>query len=260
MVIGFNQLDKQRMAAGQLSSTQREVVTACYLMTTCMKTAPHAVKDGTLLCVTDNQGAAANINKMRGNLEMVAAIRPTMQLAAELNVDIKVIWQPRETPTMQRADALSRVEDAADFALAPTLTSSLTNQWGTPTGDAFAGIHTEFHKAAAFFTSTPAPLGLGCNALSQDWKVLGDLVWVFPPVWLIEDAILRVAHFKCNSILVLPSFKRVEWHLLENLPIKSHQHIHPRPGMFLLGSKVPANMQNPEFTCALDCFLVRFAE
>lgn len=182
-----------------------------------------------------------------------------MEMAAQLNVAIKVIWQPRESEIMQRADALSRVEDASDYALAPSLTRTLTSKWGTPTGDAFAGIHPGFHKAKAFFTSTPAPFRLGCDALSQDWTQLGELVWAFPPAWLIEETILRVAQFRCNAILVLPSLKKVDWRLLADLPVKDHRHFHPKVGMFVLGSKLPAGMQQPHFTCALDCFLIKFA-
>jgi hypothetical protein len=132
MVLGFSQQDQARMAAGQLSSQVREVRTACYLLRTCMRTNPERVRHGTLICITDNQGAAANMSKLKGSMEEVADIREMMEEAAALDVDVQVIWQPRETDVIQRADALSRVEDHSDFALAPPFDRAADCKVGPP--------------------------------------------------------------------------------------------------------------------------------
>jgi len=132
MVLGFSQQDQARMAAGQLSSQVREVRTACYLLLTCMRTNPERVRHGTLICITDNQGAAANMSKLKGSMEEVADIREMMEEAAALDVDVQVIWQPRETDVIQRADALSRVEDHSDFALAPPFDRAADCKVGPP--------------------------------------------------------------------------------------------------------------------------------
>eukprot|EP00884_Botryococcus_braunii_P005609 jgi/Botrbrau1/15049/Bobra.0297s0006.1 len=92
-------------------------------------------------------------------------------------------------------------------------------KWGTPTGDAFAGPWAHSHKAPKFFTATPCHVGLGWDAMKWDWAVLGELIWVFPSVWLIREALLKVKAQRCNCILLLPSLNPMLRELLRAVPV-----------------------------------------
>jgi hypothetical protein len=258
MVLPFDAHDQARMHAGHLSSTLREVKNACFLISTCLRHNPGALAGGTLVCYCDNQGAVANMNKMRGSPEEVAAIRDMWVLATALDVQIRVEWRPRESAEIAKADALSRVEDPSDFALNFQETSRLMRLCGTPTGDAFAGPWGHARKAAVFFTAGPCHVAAGWDALMRDWDVLGDLIWVFPPISLVREALVKVKAHGRNCILILPNLTAHLKRLVRTLPVVDSKVIHPYPGMFELGSKLPKEMQYPPFACKLDCFLIRF--
>jgi Reverse transcriptase (RNA-dependent DNA polymerase) len=97
MVLPFDARDQARLQAGQLSSTLREVKNACFLISTCLQHNPDKLQGGTLVCYCDNQGAVANMNKMRGSPEEVTVIRDMWVLATALDVQIRVEWRPRES-------------------------------------------------------------------------------------------------------------------------------------------------------------------
>eukprot|EP00884_Botryococcus_braunii_P011539 jgi/Botrbrau1/20386/Bobra.0006s0047.1 len=259
LVMPFDQDDHLRMQQGHLSSTLREVKNACYLVTACIRHSSHVLKGSTLVAYCDNQGAVANINNMRGSPEEVNAIRDMMILATALDVQIRVEWKPRTAQEIKRADALSRVVDPSDYSLCYKQAAQLMQKWGTPTGDAFAGPWAHSHKAPKFFTATPCHVGLGWDAMIRDWAVLGKLIWVFPPVWLIREALLKVKAQRCNCILLLPSLNPMLRELLRAVPVADTHVILPHAGMFELGSTLPPAMKEPPFTSRLDCFLVRYS-
>jgi hypothetical protein len=130
--------------------------------------------------------------------------------------------------------------------------------WGTPTGDAFAGPWGHARKAPVFFTATPCHLAAGWDALIRDWDVLGNLIWVFPPIVLVREALVKVKAHRRNCILILPNLNPHLRRLVRTLPVAESCVIHPYQGMFELGSKLPKAMQQPPFACRLDCFLLLF--
>jgi hypothetical protein len=257
-VLPFSAEDQARMAQGQLSSTLREVKNACFLVSTCIMHNPSRIQGVTITCLCDNLGAVANINKMRGSPEEVNVIRDMWILASKYDVQVRVEWRPRESKAIQEADTLSRVEDLSDYTLCFKWTQRIMRKWGTPTGDAFAGPWAHSHKAPRFFTASPCHVGDGYDATIRDWGALGSLVWVFPPVWLLREAISKILMHRCSAILLVASLGCHQWPLLHQLPIKASLLIPPHEGMFLLGSKYPKAQGSKPFMCTLHCFRIQF--
>lgn len=167
-------------------------------------------------------------------------------------------WRRRDTEAIRRADALSRVEDASDYALSFSLTRELRARWGTPSGDAFAGPWAHSQKAPLFFTASPCHVGCGFDATIRDWGVLGPLVWVFPPVWLLREAIGKILQHRCAAILLVAAMGPHQWPLVRRLPIVDSIVIPPRDGMFEEGSKFSKKGRVGRFKCTLHCFRVQF--
>jgi hypothetical protein len=139
-----------------------------------------------------------------------------------------------------------------------SITQRLFQRWGRPTGDAFAGPWAHSHKAHQFFTTSPCPVGCGFDATIRDWEPLGPFVWVFPPVWLVREAIVQILRHECAAILIIPSMGRHHWPLVRQLPIQDALVVSPHKGMFQLGSHFPVHRLGKDFTCTLHCFLVHF--
>lgn len=260
LALPFSATDQRRMQHGQFSSTEREVKNVCILVTACIKQDPVKVAGSTIVCLCDNQGAVANVNNLRGSPQEVQAIRDMWVTASAADVQVKVEWRPRDTAAIKRADALSRVRDSSDYALSYTLTHQLFQRWGCPTGDAFAGPWGHAHKAKLFFTATPSHVGVGFDATIQDWALLGPFVWVFPPVWLIRQAVAKILMHQCKAIFLVPAQGLHHLTLIQQLPIQDSWVIQPHDGMFQLGSHFPPQPEGREFKCRVHCYLVDFTK
>lgn len=258
LALPFSRPDQQRMQEGKFSSTEREVKNVCLLVQACIRQDPQKVAGSTIVCLSDNQGAVANVNNMRGSPQEVDAIRDMWVQASLADVLVRVEWRPRESEEIRKADMLSRVKDRSDYALSFTWTQRLFQRWGRPTGDAFAGPWGHAQKAPLFFTATPSHVGCGFDATIRDWGLLGSLVWVFPPVWLLRQAIAKIQQHRCNAILLVPGMGLHHAALIQQLPVKDAVVIPPHPGMFEYGSQYPRDQGKSEFICKVHCFLVRY--
>ena len=221
------------------------------------------------LCVTYRAGISVSGSSCSYTL---AAIREVYQLAFTMNVQLSAQWLSRSTDVIQRADALSRIEDRSDFDVAKSLfvkicrfRDACNRYWGFPTGDPFAGTAPEFHKAPHFFTQYPAPQGLGADALIMPWSLLDPaertvpLLWVFPPRDLVQATIQKIALERRSAILLVHSWPQAWDVWLTHLPVVARREVGPMPGMFLTGSRFPAQLQTEgEFQRKLSCFLIRF--
>ena len=57
---------------------------------------------------TDSQVAAFVVNAMGGNARLFPVVLRIWRLCLELDVELEVVWFPREAPNQQVADALSK--------------------------------------------------------------------------------------------------------------------------------------------------------
>jgi hypothetical protein len=67
------------------------------------------------------------------------------------------------------------------------------------------GLRVHSQKAPLFFTASPGQVECGFDATIRDWGVLGPLVWVFPPVWMLMEAVAKILHHRCAAILLVPA-------------------------------------------------------
>jgi hypothetical protein len=108
----------------------------------------------------------AALNKFRSSAPDVAdSLKGIFELCSSLEFDVVAQWKPRGVE-----DALSRVPDASDWSLAPSILSSICQAFGTPTADLFASD--VWHVAPTFVTPRYMPGCAAVDAHYQDWRNL----------------------------------------------------------------------------------------
>jgi hypothetical protein len=182
---------------------------------------------------------------MKGRGSILPVVKQIYDLARRYDVHIDFQWLPRTSAVIQRADALSHVFNKSQIVLSPLyfqrvcqtrLSLEVTARhpahgpiWGRPTLDVFAGPADHEHKASSFFSLYACPGTSGVNALYLDWRVSlppvsaaplqPSLLWVFPPFYLIADAILKLMQHRLDAVLVIPCWLRSWTPLLARLPV-----------------------------------------
>jgi hypothetical protein len=231
----------------------------------------------------DNQAAIHCLRSMKGRGSILPVVKQIYDLARRFDVHIDFQWLPRTSAVIQRADALSRVVDQSQIVLSPVYFQRVCQTklscevlarhpahgpiWGRPTLDVFAGPADHEHKAPQFFSLYACPGTSGVNALYLDLRVSlppvsaaiprPSLLWVFPPFYLIADAILKVMQHRLNAVLVIPCGVRSWTPLLARLPVVASQHL-SGPNLVILGRHVPAYMRAPTYHLHLQALLVLF--
>ena len=200
---------------------------------------------------------------MMGKGETLAMVKDLYMLAAEYDVDLDFVWKPRTFAEIMKVDALSRIVDTSDFALTNKEFLRVCKLWGFPTGDVFAGAAHGFYKASRYFTLYYTPKTLVVNAMHQDWHRLGNstgrlLLWIFPPFQLIGPAIKELLACRLDAILLLPAWTGYWTAMLDKLPIKDSRALPYHRGMFVVGSRMPSNMQRSRLRCSLLAYKVAF--
>jgi hypothetical protein len=178
-------------------------------------------------CVNDNQGAVADFKNLKaGSLEILEQVHAVNSMALKLDVEFSIQWMPRTTPQIQRADALSRDFDIADFRLssdvvnkvcahsfprqfvlvrnkgpdlialfgretwAPRAPGPRRNQRFTPTVDLLAASTNRV--ADRFFSRHYDAEAEAFDAMQQPWPVIKDgvrqLYFIFPGP--VSDALI----------------------------------------------------------------------
>eukprot|EP00884_Botryococcus_braunii_P019873 jgi/Botrbrau1/656/Bobra.0161s0044.1 len=267
----FTAEEQEFMSKGTLSSCHREVKNICLLVRTCIRANTDKLRGAVLLVFCDNQGAVSNVNSMNGKTHTLKELRLMFEAAAEVGVEVRAQWVPRDTPEIQVADLLSRCDDASDFALDRGIYTQICKTglpeggiWGFPTGDCFAGTVDKFHQVKRYFTRYPAAEGMGADALVMPWSLLDPtdgtpLLWVFPPRECLREVIAKVAQERKNCILVVCN-RPAKWKTwLLHLPVRAETTVPPRKHMFVLGSRFPPHMlQDGDYQCHLTCSLILF--
>ena len=233
-----------------LSSVLRETMNAKLIMQTIMQQCKGQVAGSTLVYTGDNMGSIDCLRKMQGKGAILDAVRELHQIAAQHDVHLEFIWQPRTSAEINYADSLSRTIDTSHYALSHAEFHKLCKQWGFPTGDVYAGAAKDFHKAAKYFTMAYTPKTLGVNALLQDWHKLGNshgrvLLWVFPPFQLIGDTLKKLAQQRLDAILILPAWVCWWTPIVSTLGSSkpSMQRLNYHSSMYVLGSRLPPGMR-----------------
>ena len=267
----FTVEEQEQMSRGALSSCHREVKNICLLVRSCIKANSGKLRGAALLVFCDNQGAVSNVNCMNGKAHTLMELRLMFEAAANAGVEVRAQWVPRDTPEIQRADLLSRCDDAGDFALDRGIYRHICmsrlpegGNWGFPTGDCFAGTVDKFHQVRRYFTQYPAAEGMGADGLVMPWSLLDPsegtpLLWVFPPRERVREVIGKIAQERKNCILVVCNMPARWKDWLLHLPVKAETTVPPRKRMFVLGSRFPPSMlKDGDYQCHLTCSLIWF--
>ncbi|KXZ42533.1 hypothetical protein GPECTOR_138g664 [Gonium pectorale] len=106
--VPFSAEQAARLAANDFSSTEREVT----VMLVCLQwVAAHHMElamSGTVQYQTDSQAAMFCVLGMKGTPSCLVAVDQLLAWCAERDLELEVIWYPRESALQQEADRLSK--------------------------------------------------------------------------------------------------------------------------------------------------------
>jgi hypothetical protein len=178
-----------------MSSTAREMIGFLRVLQQAALRFRNTLKGSAILVIGDNQGAVAALNKFTSKApDIASSLKEIFHLCSSLDFDIVAQWRPRKE--LELEDALSRVPDASDWGVAPTVRAAIFEAFGVPTADLFASG--TWHVASTFVTPQFTPGCAAADALNVDWRDLitpGGLAWIFPPVRAILKALQLVREF-----------------------------------------------------------------
>ena len=135
--------------------------------------------------------------------------------------------------------------------------------WGFPTCDLFAGPNPEEHVASLYYTKNTCPGALGTDALCHDWnRGIVDkgrqLLWAFPPFYLIADCLNKIGQHKIDTILIVPKGVKSWTPLLRQLPVIAEISLSKQHAICSIGSQAPAYMKLPGFKLHLKAVYIGF--
>jgi len=101
----------------EFSSTVRELLTPLLFVGGVTSRAPELVQHTRVQYQTDSQPAASSINGKAGNAWTHPLVRQLWELCKQYDIELEVVWHPRDTPLQQLADDLSKQPDSSQIAL-----------------------------------------------------------------------------------------------------------------------------------------------
>jgi hypothetical protein len=194
-----------------MSSTAREMVGFVRVIQQAVLRFPDTLKGSAVLVIGDNQGAVAALNKFTSKtLDIASGLKKIFRLCSSWDFDVLAQWRPRKE--LELEDALSRIPDASDWGLAPTVRSAIFAAFEGPTVDLFASD--TWHVAVIFITPHFTSGCAAVDALSIDWRdyiTTGGLAWIFPPVRFIRKTLQLIQEFKIDAILIVLAAPSTNW-------------------------------------------------
>ena len=179
----------------------------------------------TVRILTDNQGVAADMQKMRGCHSVFTYVAQMYQLAAAHDVELIVEWRPRECDALQYADLHSKFVDVGDWRVAQAAYVSLCEQWQVqPVVDWFARPWSA--KCDVFYCQFLMPGAAGVNVFDHCWALPdGRFSYICPPQMLVAKVLSKVLEDRVTCVLILPAWYKA-WHgLLKLLPVQAESRL-----------------------------------
>lgn len=219
-----SQLPEQLFVA---SSTCREAAGMCSLLQTLLLHPDWGprLEHRTVKILTDNQGVAADMQKMRGCISVFTHVARMYELAAAHDVELLVEWRPRECEALQYADHHSKLVDVGDWAVSLAAYSSLCSQWQVqPVVDWFARPWSA--KCGVYYTQFLMHGAAGMDAFDHCWALPdGQVSYICPPQMLVAKVLSKVLQDKATCVLVLPAWYKVWQGLLKLLPVQADSRL-----------------------------------
>ena len=108
-------------------------------------------------------------------------------------IRLEVEWIPRSQN--QIADYISRITDADDWMIDPSLFMSVDMWWGPHTVDCFVSVHN--YQINRFHSRFWCPDTQAVDTFTVDWE--GEVCWLVPPLYLIPGAWKHAEHGKAKG-------------------------------------------------------------
>ncbi|XP_072021557.1 uncharacterized protein [Amphiura filiformis] len=186
----WNQVDARR------SSAWRELKAVEMVMASFVKKlGNHVVK-----WFTDNQSVAAIATKgsMKTDLQEIAL--NIFRICVQDNISLEVEWVPRSDN--ERADYISRIIDADDWAISDYIFEKLDTRWGPHTIDRFASFYNA--KLPRFDSRFWNPGCENIDAFTVDWS--NENNWLVPPIHLIPRVLFHMMRPGAAGTLICPQW------------------------------------------------------
>ena len=201
------------------SSAWREVTGA----ERCMLAARELVHQAHLLLVLDAQTAVWGlggeipnlpyeprcISGGSASLDLQKAIISLVDTVDRLEIEMSVIWRPRELNERADANSHQSVYDHCSYTIPEEIVRSIEQSWGEHTVDRFATAFNCRARSGRFNSRFWVP---GCewvDALTVDW--VRELNWVHPPYGLIGETVAHFRRCRAKGTLVVPAWRNQEW-------------------------------------------------
>lgn len=242
----FSPEELARMAAGQFSSTERELGALLAGLKWLAEQAPHLLANRRVQYQTDSQAAAFCVVGQKGGRHCLRKVEAICLLAAARGCEVGAVWYPREGELQVRADALSKWEDGSQWKLHPDVYSALLRK--APPGfggrrriDAFADSWSR--QEPAFFSCTWCEGTAGVDAFAQCWRpeagTAGPYLYLYPPYEGIGRVLRKIQLEMPDCVLVLPRWRRWWSVLLRELPVCARWVLPRHPQLLLAGPMLP---------------------
>lgn len=255
--VAFSESELQQMKEGQYSSTLREAVGLCKVVTVLLEQLPPGViATHRIQFVGDNQGCISVFQHMRGQPQIVEVMKELRVKAFKAQAEVDFVWQPRESAEIQVADALSKEMDTSDLVLCKAPSQRLMRSWGCPTVDVFATSVDGGHKTAKFFSKYYEPGCSGVDGLRQAWG--DEFVWAFPPFHMVAATIKKIQEELVHCILIVPAEVCFWTPMLRELPVQDMVSMSFHAGLYRLTSRVPKEWHSNVPRHPLVAYHIRF--
>ena len=251
-MVSFTAEELQLMASNCLSSTLREIV--CMQKTTevLLQHHPNLVQHKRLLYETDSQTGWYSVMGMKGNATTFPVVRQLRLLCAENDIELDVVWRPREEEHQRVADMWSKLVDNSEWVLKQSVYDMLSThevlQGRKPELDVFASSTTT-KVPGSFFSKFLCPDSLGVNAWDQRWiRYTQDgskqLVYINGPFEQMGAILSRVRDDRVDCILVGPQWPRYWQAILLQVPVKAKVILPHVDDLFQPGRHVPLHKRH----------------
>ena len=189
----------------KLSSTWRELK-AVYEV---LRSLAPALKGHTVKWFTDNQNVTRIVQAGSRRQHLQEGAMAIYEACFCYGIKLEMQWIPRSKNEI--ADYISRIDDADDWMIDPSMFMYIDMVWGPHTVDCFATAYNS--QTVRFHSRFWCPGTQAVDTFTVNW---GDEVcWLAPPLFLIPRALKHAEHCKAMGTLVAPLWRSaVFWPLL----------------------------------------------
>ena len=179
---------------------------------------------------TDSQTAYYSVMAMKGNVATFPIVKELRLICSQHDVELEVVWRPREDANQQIADYWSKVEDNSAWVLHPLAYGMLIShpvlQGRCPTIDVFASSDTT--KVAGSYYSKYLDLDTkGVDAFVQPWawcacadSGMRHLAYINGPFHRMGEIVRKIQEERVDCVLVGPQWPRYWMAMLQKLPVR----------------------------------------